>query len=125
MNVSSYFHQIKHQIEQASWMISEESISMLSDDIAHTGFIEGILTFIDNSILDYSIIISQQGIKYRFQYMTETKSLIIRWDNTPHHKDVKTFPYHIHTSDGKVLESQPVDIAEVLKKIKQIISSRL
>lgn len=39
-----------------------------------------------------------EGIKYRFQYMTEDGRTILRFDNFPRHPDVDR--HHYHTPDG-------------------------
>lgn len=39
-----------------------------------------------------------EGVKYRFQYMTEDGRTLLRFDNFPHHPDVGR--HHYHTPDG-------------------------
>ena len=34
--------------------------------------------------------------KYRYHWQDENGHLIRRWDNAPHHKNVETFPNHLH-----------------------------
>ncbi|MFH1859543.1 MAG: DUF6516 family protein [bacterium] len=121
MNIFTYLHQLKQQIEKINWLLIQKSISIHTDDIANTGFIEGILSFIDYSLLDFSVTISPKGIRYRFQYMDKEKSLIYRWDNVPHHRELKTFPHHIHTPNG-IFESKPIDLKDVLQKIEELIA---
>ncbi|WP_369750793.1 DUF6516 family protein [Methanocaldococcus sp. FS406-22] len=46
--------------------------------------------------------------------------LIIRWDNAPHYKNIKTFPHHKHTKNG-VEESDEVCLEDVLKYIENYL----
>ena len=39
-----------------------------------------------------------EGIKYRFQYMDTNDDLLLRFDNFPHHPDVRR--HHYHTPEG-------------------------
>jgi Family of unknown function (DUF6516) len=39
-------------------------------------------------------------IKYKYQWQSENGDLISRWDNVPHHKEIKTFPHHMHNENG-------------------------
>ena len=56
--------------------------------------------------------------------MDEQNNLISRWDTAPHHRDLKTFPYHVHLPDG-VKESMQVTLFDVLDKIEDIVIARL
>ena len=44
----------------------------------------------------------------------------MRWDNAPHHREIRTFPHHVHTKDG-VKESYSITLDDVLRKIKEDI----
>ena len=59
-----------------------------------------------------------QKRKYRYNFVIENR--IIRWDNAPHHTEVKTFPHHLHI-DSKVLESHEPTIESVLNYIKKFL----
>ncbi len=57
----------------------------------------------------------------RYAYhISKGSELIIRWDNAPHHKKIKTFPHHKHTGVS-VLESKEVEIEEILKELERMI----
>ncbi len=56
--------------------------------------------------------------KYSYHWQKENGELIIRWDNNPHWKDIKTFPHHKHIED-KVFSSQRVNIDDVIETIEQ------
>jgi len=44
------------------------------------------------------------------------KKLITRWDNAPHHKEIATFPHHVHERDDIKPSAEP-SFAEILKII--------
>ncbi|GBD96751.1 MAG TPA: hypothetical protein ENG83_07415 [Nitrospirae bacterium] len=59
---------------------------------------------------------------YSFHRQTSDGELVKRWDNVAHHKEIKTFPHHIHLSDGKVVDSGPMTLGKVLMDIEKTIS---
>ncbi len=56
--------------------------------------------------------------KYSYHWQKENGELIMRWDNKPHWKNLKTFPHHKHIK-GEVFSSQRANIDDVLKEINQ------
>ena len=76
--------------------------------------------FIDNSILYIKEFTSTERYIYSFHWQDEKGNLIIRWDNAPHHKHLKTFPHHKHIKN-KVEESDVVDLSDVLNYIEKNI----
>jgi hypothetical protein len=46
--------------------------------------------------------------KYSFHWQDSAGECIIRWDNTPHHQYVKTFPYHKHIGKEESVEESVV-----------------
>ena len=76
------------------------------------------ITFLDGSMLhirDYLFADGQR--KYSFHWQTRTGQLICRWDSSPHHPQVTTFPHHLHTAEGMVLPSQVFSLDKVLETI--------
>ncbi len=59
-------------------------------------------------------------VDYRHQWMDgERKQLRRRWDNTPHHPQLDSAPYHCHVGGEVPVEpSRPVGIVEVLTLIE-------
>lgn len=88
------------------------------------GIITGKLVFIDNSILDFMELVSKKELEYRFQFMEKNKDLIYRWDSAPHHKEIATFPYHMHTKTG-VKESKKVNFVEILGIVVDMVIENL
>jgi len=56
--------------------------------------------------------------------MDRNENLIFRWDDAPHHKNLKTFPYHVHFANG-VKESEPVQLIDVLHQVENIVIDSL
>jgi hypothetical protein len=56
--------------------------------------------------------------KYRHHWQDANKNLIKRWDNAPHHRQVETFPHHLHdSSEENVVAHAPVTGLAVLQYI--------
>ena len=75
------------------------------------------------SILFIREYLSRNDHNYSFHWQKENGDLLMRWDNSPHHVGVKTFPNHKHLSDGQILESYEINIEKVLNFIKKAIAS--
>lgn len=48
--------------------------------------------------------------------------MIVRWDNSPHHKNLKSFPHHKHAPE--VEESEETGLEDVLKYIENLLKKR-
>ncbi|HLA35282.1 MAG TPA: DUF6516 family protein [Rhodocyclaceae bacterium] len=56
--------------------------------------------------------------KYSFHWQRVDGSLVRRWDNAPHHRELLTFPHHIHDNDeNRVLAHEAVDVFDILATI--------
>lgn len=78
---------------------------------------------IDNSVLHIKIYLSDKEYNYSFHWQKETGELIIRWDNAPHHQEIKTFPHHMHIREG-VKESYSIMLNDILKDIKSQLNKK-
>lgn len=58
---------------------------------------------------------------YSYHWQGKEGRLIKRWDNVAHHKEIKTFPYHIHLADGSVIESVNIALKKILSEIGKTI----
>ena len=63
-------------------------------------------------------LVSTKEAEYRFHYMGKDKELICRWDSAPHHKEVPTFPYHLHTKRG-IKESKKENFIDILNIVTE------
>lgn len=82
-----------------------------------------VITFIDESVLhikDYLFVDGRR--KYSYHWQDNSGKLITRWDNSPHHPQVHTFPHHKHLPESvePSHERQLIDIFQVIsRKINQ------
>lgn len=61
---------------------------------------------------------------YTYQYMSVTRTLIFRYDNTGHHKQLNlpTYPHHKHeSSEENIVASPAPDLAAVLSEIERVV----
>ncbi|MEA1906863.1 MAG: DUF6516 family protein [Euryarchaeota archaeon] len=47
-------------------------------------------------------------------------TMVVRWDNAPHHRGISTFPHHKH-ADGVIIESEEMQIDGALAEIKKMM----
>ncbi len=59
--------------------------------------------------------------RYAYHWQKKNGELIVRWDNKPHWKEIRTFPHHKHIK-GKVFPSHKVTIEDVIETVKQKVS---
>jgi hypothetical protein len=122
--IAEYFKNAKEEIEKLEWLIDQSSIKTEYDEELNIGMISGSLLFKDGSDFHFTELFLEKGRRYRFHYMDENKNLILRWDDAPHHKNLKTFPYHIHFPDD-TKESEPIQLIEALYKIADRVIEKL
>ena len=60
--------------------------------------------------------------KYSFHWQNKNGALISRWDNSPHHKHIKTFPHHKHENES-VVESFDISLKDVIGYIEGCINA--
>jgi Family of unknown function (DUF6516) len=63
-----------------------------------------------------------QTVRYRIHWQQRDGQLKRRWDNAPHHRDVSTFPHHVHLGPAEhVGPSEPMTIMQVLALVEEEI----
>ncbi len=89
---------------------------------------EAKITFIDASkliIRDILFFLENDSVKrkYSYQWMNMDNTLIIRWDNAPHHRNkIDTHPHHKHVKTDKNIQSSPeMTLYGILSYIRGII----
>ncbi|HHT08978.1 MAG: DUF6516 family protein [Atribacterota bacterium] len=75
------------------------------------------LVFTDESEFYVREFISEKDYLYSYHWQNKDGKLRIRWDNAPHHKDMKTFPHHKHSP--KLEESTEIGFEEILLFIEE------
>lgn len=61
---------------------------------------------------------------YSFHWQGAGGKLIKRWDNVRHHKDIATYPYHLHLSTDTVIDSEPMNLKKVLAEIGKVLLTK-
>ncbi len=85
-------------------------------------YIKIFVELFDKSILFISEYVDEAERNYSYHWQDSTDNIIIRWDNAPYHKDIVTFPHHLHNSEG-VFESYQIKVYEILLYIeKQLVN---
>jgi hypothetical protein len=77
-------------------------------------------TLKDSSILFVNEAIGENWREYSYQWQKDG-TMIRRWDNAPHHKDLANFPHHVHDGND-ILSSEDVNLTDVLNFIEDKIS---
>jgi len=60
---------------------------------------------------------------YSYHWQSRDEKLIIRWDNAPYHKNIRTYPHHKHIND-KVEESFETTCERILTVISGFLRKR-
>ena len=120
--IRDYFSGVEMKLDEITWLIKKKTIefNLVSEEM---GIIKGKIVFVNNHDLDFRELVSEEHTDYRFQFMNGNNRLIERWDSAPHHKEIATFPFHLHTPEG-VRECDKVNLIEVIDIIKALISKR-
>ena len=82
----------------------------------------------DNTMLSvFDKFYPQTGIrKYGYDWRNTDNNLIIRWDNSPHHPHISTFPHHKHVAfETNILDSPEMTLEAVLDFIADDFKTRL
>ena len=76
----------------------------------------------DGSVLFINEVNLKSENKYSYHWQDEKGGLKIRWDNAPHWKELKTYPFHQHV-EKKIppIPSFEVTLKDVLKIIEEKI----
>ncbi len=102
------YHDIIESIEQVSYREEE-----------HISLIRAKLRVFDGTMLWVREIYMHDTLEtYSYYWLHSDESIIIGWDNAPHHRNIPTFPHHKHR-EGKIESSQERDLKDVLQVLKK------
>jgi len=107
--------------------IEELEIERKSKGVERSAEFYARLNFYDDSHLEASEKLNVERnvivkTRYAYHYQDKDNTVIFRYDNVPHHPEVKTHPHHKHVGN-KILPAQPPDLSEVLREIDEMIYS--
>jgi len=91
------------------------------------GYIRIKCSLLNGDILEFAEYIQIRKNKiyietYNFHWQAADGKLIKRWDNVEHHKDVDTYPCHLHLPEGRVISSTPMSLKKVLTEIEKTLA---
>lgn len=122
--IPDYVERVKKMIARLYWLIDKEYLETEHDEDADMAIIGGNITFKDGSVLHFKEVLTPETRHYRYHYTDKESILICRWDSAPHHKNIKTFPYHLHTAEG-VKECKSVDLIDIMRSIEDMVVNQL
>ena len=118
--IESYIRSLKNILithpEVKSWKTISEEITL------QTGIIRIGAALADKSklyLFEYLMLEKGNLVKMKYSYHWQSaQGLIIRWDNAKHHRDIPTFPDHLHFGD-EVKPSKQIGVIEILRRISE------
>jgi hypothetical protein len=116
MNLERKLKDLQVALKQASWFSTEEHVDYDVDLSVGVLFINGAITFFNDTVLEFTESVTPDRRRYRYQYMRTDGALIFRYDNVPHHRQLATFPHHKHDGDT-VIESEAVELRQVIEEV--------
>lgn len=122
--IDQYLIEIENKLREISDLILDYSLKVERPEFTGLAYIQGEITFFEGSKLTFAQLFSGKPISYRFHLMDAQKTLIRRWDSAPHHREFKTFPFHMHTPDG-VFAAKTISLPEAIDGSIEILLQNL
>ena len=116
MKANTYLAALDTKIRALQGIVIAWSIQREMDANLGIGFIKGHIAFVDGSRLEFSEQLPTTRQRFRLHYMDAQDNLIVRWDSAPHHKDLRTLPFHKHTPVG-LEEHGAITLLEAMDEI--------
>lgn len=122
MNIADYFSSIERSLNQDTSIVSIEIIEILASD-DFNGILRCRIHFWDNSFLNIHETVSTElgypvRVIYAYSYIHEKKT-VFRYDNSPHHPNIITYPHHKHIGEKKIVPTDQPVIQQVLSEIEK------
>jgi hypothetical protein len=123
MTIEEYLQELDDLIDTAPEVVNVDitRLSVWDTGMEIVALYRYKLTLSDRSVLELTErLIEMRGTftitKYRHHWQDRNAQIIKRWDNAPHHRDIKTFPHHVHAgTETHVLEHNAVIGLDALK----------
>lgn len=116
--IEEYVEDIEKLINQLPYRLSTKIHAENRGNVAL--YLRGKIVFANKSELhfrEYFITIPKlRKLAYFYHYQNKDKTLIFRFDNSEHHLNVSTYPYHKHIGD-KVSPSKEMSLKEIINEI--------
>jgi len=107
--------------------VEELEITDRSDQPGRTSEFHARLRFWDGSLLEVEEALTTDRhliikVYYAYHCQRADGSLVLRYDNAPHHPELPTHPHHKHIGE-RVIAAEAPDLSQVLREIEQIINA--
>ena len=112
------FYKIIKYLKESALVSRIEIIELIEEDSVKILKLKAKLK--DESYLYITEVHTLNYQKYSYHWQDQTGKLLVRWDNSPHWRNITTFPHHKHIS-SKVLPSSRATIEEVLREIEKFL----
>ncbi len=122
MKLENRLKQIEIAIKQADWFSVDSYVNYETDFAVGASLIEGKIAFSNGNILEFVESITAERLKYRYQYMNADGTMVFRYDNAPHHRNLATFPHHKHVGEH-VIESEEPTLRVVIEEIIDLLTT--
>jgi hypothetical protein len=124
--IEAYFNHLRQAIDSCPVV---DSFDITYDKRgSHEGFIRGEVYFVDGSTLHLREFVDVaprvDRLTYAYQYVDRTGTMVFRYDNTGHHRELNlpTYPHHKHAgSEARVLSSSAPELPNVLAEIEALV----
>jgi hypothetical protein len=116
MNFRDYYFKIESLLKEFS-LVTHFSVDF--EEIEdYIGYIKGKLELMNGSTIFFFEFIEVKNnvpvlVKYKYQWQSPDGDLLKRWDNAPHHKELNSFPDHVHDCNG-VYSSPAMSLESIL-----------
>ena len=125
MNARQYYRSIQAAISESPHIIASD-MSFNQVDVNEC-YVRGVLTLTGGFELHVAeYVITEPDVrrsKYRYHLQRADGTLVVHWDNVPHHRNVSSFPNHRHNANQSVHSSAPMDVFQVLTAVIPLITS--
>lgn len=122
MKLENRLKQIEIAIKQADWFSIDSHVNYETDFAVGSSLIEGRIAFSNGTILEFVESITPERLKYRYQFMNADGTVIFRYDNAPHHRNLATFPHHKHVGEN-VIEREEPTLRVVIDEIIDLLTT--
>lgn len=85
------------------------------------------IRFERNELLEFNeaVVVDDENrlthLGYRYHFQGKKNQMIFRYDNTPHHPDIESFPHHKHTENNIVSVYKKPSIPEVIEEALKML----
>lgn len=113
-------HGIVTALKESSLFSSVDVIELIDEESVQ--LIKARAEVIDGTSLHMTELHTATYQKYSYHWQDKDGKLIMRWDNKPHWRNLKTFPHHKHEGN-QVLPSHRVSIDDVIEAIRRALEN--